>query len=448
MTVPLSLCYRTKTIKHAFSVSPVIHRTVTPLQYGPVILQGMSVSNPKQITRLPDVSAAPTRLVVVTETWPPEINGVAHTISRLVRGLQAFGHYDICLVRPAQHAQDTARSEINFRESLVTGLTLPFYQEVRLGAPQYFALKRCWQQMRPDIVQVVTEGPLGYSAIKAARSLGIPVISDFHTHFDQYSRYYHASMLFKLAGYYLRHLHNQTLLTLVPTRELKEQLASKGYDKLEILARGIDTRLFNSARRQEALRRQLGLQPDQLLVTLVTRMAHEKNLDLAFTTFRVIQRQVPNARFLLVGDGPERRRLQRQHPDCLFVGMQTDTALAEHYASSDLFLYPSTSETFGNVVLEAMASGLPVVTFDYAAAREYIRSGENGLTVLLDDNQAFIETAVQLALDAPLRLRLGKAASQTTRAISWESVIEHLHRILQSVLRGTLYEYETDSPTE
>lgn len=381
-----------------------------------------------------------TRLTVVTETWPPEINGVAHTISRLVKGLRAHGGYHIQLVRPRQQVKEKPCREADFHEYLVNGISLPFYKEVRLGFPQYNALKRLWKKQRPDLVQIVTEGPLGYSAMKAAQKLNIPVISDFHTNFDQYSRYYRLSGFFNLAKRYLRHVHNQTLVTLVPTRELQQQLSASGYTKLGILDRGIDGDLFNPQRRSIALRERLGVKADQLLVTLVSRMAQEKNLDLAFTAFRAIQQQVPDAKFLLVGDGPERKRLQETHPDCLFVGMQTGTALAEHYASGDLFLYPSTSETFGNVVLEAMASGLPVVTFNYAAAYEHVRHGENGMAVPFNDNPAFIAASVQLALDAPLRQRMGLLASQTAANLSWEKVVARLDTTIQSVLREVRHE--------
>ncbi len=375
-----------------------------------------------------------TRLAVVTETWPPEINGVAHTISHLVGGLCNLGHYQVELVRPRQPSDNTRQESARFKEYLVKGLTLPFYPQVRLGFPHYFRLKRHWADQRPDMVQIVTEGPLGYAALKAALALGIPVISDFHTHFDQYSQYYHLSGLFKLANRYLRHLHNQTHMTLVPTRQLQAQLSANGYDRVGLLERGIDEGRFSPQRRSSALREQLGVRPEQLLVALVSRMAQEKNLDLAFSAFRSIQQSIPDARFLLVGDGPERKRLQQLHPDCLFVGMQTGNALAEHYASSDLFIYPSTSETFGNVVLEAMACGLPVVTFDYAVAREYIRTGINGMAVPFADPTAFIQTSTTLAMDAPLRKRLGQAAYETTRTLGWDKVVRHLHDTIQTVL--------------
>lgn len=387
-----------------------------------------------------------THLAVVTETWPPEINGVAHTIHHLVHGLIARGDYRISLIRPQQTKAEVALHTESLQELLVRSFRLPFYQQVRLGYPQYLRLKQVWQVQRPDLVQIVTEGPLGYAALHAAKKLAIPVISDFHTHFDQYSSYYHFTKLASAAERYLRHLHNQTLLTLVPTQELYQQLQAKGYQRLVVIERGIDKDLFKPTRRSSSLRTQLGVRPEQLLVTLVSRMAQEKNLDLAFAAFRAIQHLVPEARFLVVGDGPERARLQALHPDCLFVGMQTGNSLAEHYASGDLFIYPSTSETFGNVVLEAMASGLPVVTFDYAAAHQHIRHQENGYSVPLKDTTAFIQAAVQLATNPSLRQQLGQQAYLTTQTLSWQRVADTLHQTIQTLVQE--HPHETASSIE
>ena len=379
-------------------------------------------------------------LAVVTETWPPEVNGVAHTIDHLVRGLRQLNRYQIQLVRPRQQSDCEPVQEADFEEYLVGGLTLPFYKEVRVGTPQFFALRSQWKKTPPDIVQIVTEGPLGYSALRAAKSLGIPVFSDFHTNFDQYSQHYHLKYGFDLAGRYLRHLHNQTLRTLVPTTELIDQLKGNGYKNLGILERGIDAKLFHPERRCQTLRARYGIEEDQLLLVLVTRMAQEKNLDLAFTAFRAIQQSQPDARFLLVGDGPERARLQALHPDCLFAGMQTGTELAEHYASGDLFIYPSISETFGNVIIEAMASGVPVVTYDYAAAHKYIDSGHNGITVPFDNPDAFVKAATDIANQAEQRRHLGQQARETARQLSWESVVLRLDTIIQNLLSEVTHE--------
>ena len=386
-----------------------------------------------------------THLAVVTETWPPEVNGVALTIKHLVEGLIAQGGYKIQLIRPRQTVNEKALHTESLQECLLGSFSLPFYSQVRLGYPHYFALKKQWQQQRPDLVQIVTEGPLGYAALWAAQHLKIPVISDFHTHFAQYSRYYHLTKLMPLIARYLRHFHNQTRLTLVPTPELRATLQTQGYQRLAILPRGIDQVLFNPSRRSSNLRQQLGMRPEQLLVIVVSRLAQEKNLDLAFSAFRAIQQSLADARFLIVGDGPELARLQAQYPDCLFVGIQKGVALAEYYASADLFIYPSTSETFGNVILEAMASGLAVLAFDYAAAHQHIRHQKNGCTVPLNDTTGFIQTALELALNPQLRQQVGQAAAHTTQTLTWQGVSTTLHQLIQTTLQELKHELITST---
>jgi len=410
----------------------------------PLIIDRYSVSTETPLASPP----VPIHLAIITETWPPGINGVAHTIHRLVQGLLESGAYHIELIRPEQTGEmpSVTRNALKLEQHLVNGLRLPFYPEVQLGHPQYFTLKRRWSRNRPDLVQIVTEGPLGYSAIKAARKLGIPLISDFHTNFDQYSRHYHYPCLFRLIRAYLRHLHNQTRLTLVPTNSLRAELQQNGYERLGLLTRGIDTQQFHPGHRSPALRHGHGIRDEQLLVLLVSRMAQEKNLDLAFKAFRAIQQQTPEARFLLAGDGPERTRLQKQHPDCHFVGMQTGRALAQYYASADLFLYPSTTETFGNVILEAMASGLPVVTFDYAAAREHIHNTVNGISVPFADPDAFIASALELSLDRERCRAIGSMARHTATGLGWEKVIRQFDTTVRNLLNEV--RHETATPTE
>ncbi|MBK8453448.1 MAG: glycosyltransferase family 1 protein [Thiofilum sp.] len=369
-------------------------------------------------------------LAVVTETWPPEINGVAHTIAQLVHRLHSEFGYCVQLIRPRQSQQDQASVRPDFSEHLVASWRLPFYPQVRLGAPAAYLLYRLWKQQRPDVVQIVTEGPLGYAALWIAQTLKIPVISDFHTHFDQYSDYYRLGIFKNLASRYLRSLHNQTLFTLVPTQSLCQYLSTKGYKNLALLARGIDADLFNPNQRSNALRQRLGVSNTDLLVVLVARLAHEKNLDLAFQAFQRLQHTQPNAQFLVVGDGPERSRLQKTYPFAHFAGMQTGVALAQHYASGDLFLYPSLSETFGNVITEAMASGLPVVAFNYAAAQEHIQHEVNGWVVPFGDHAAFIEQTLQAA-QASHRATIATHARATALTLDWYQVTEQLHQLLQ-----------------
>jgi glycosyltransferase involved in cell wall biosynthesis len=259
-------------------------------------------------------------------------------------------------------------------------------------------------------VYVATEGPLGWSALGAARRLGIPVAAGFHTRFDDYMRRYGFPFLAPLALGWMRRFHNRAQGTLVPTRELAEFLTTQGFERLHQLGRAVDCSLFDPQRRDEALRAQWGLSAGSLAVVHVGRLAAEKNLPLLVRSFRAIQQRQPDARLVLVGDGPERARLQKTHPDFVFAGVHRGESLGRHVASGDLFLFPSLSETFGNVTLEAMAAALPLVAFDYGAAREVIEHRANGWLVARDDADGFIAGAVTLAGDTVLRQRLGAAA--------------------------------------
>ena len=280
------------------------------------------------------------RIAIVTETFPPEINGVALTIGRMLEGFLRRGR-QIQLVRPRQHSGVKPRFAASYAELLVPGLPLPGYDGLRMGLPAGRVLRRLWAREPPDIVHLVTEGPLGRSALNAARHLGLSVSSDFHTNFDAYSKHYGFGLLRPLVAGYLKRFHNQTSLTFVPTRELRAQLQNKGYRDLVVVARGIDTTLFDPARRSAQLRASWGLQENALAVIYVGRLAPEKNLPLVLAAFEQINRSLPSSRLVIVGDGPLWATLQRRHPEHIFRGTRRGEDLASHYASGVLCLFPS-----------------------------------------------------------------------------------------------------------
>ena len=340
----------------------------------------------------------PLHLALVSETYVPEINGVAMTVGRLVDGLRGNGHR-VNVVRPRQHADD--RGEAG--DMVLPGLPLPGYSGrrfgLRFGLPATGRLKAAWRVARPDVVHVVTEGPLGWSAVAAARALGIPVTSGFHTNFDRYSIHYGMSWLRPTVSAYLRAFHRRTRATLVPTEALAATLAGEGIPGVRVVGRGVDTVLFDPARRSQALRQAWGVGADGLAVIYVGRLAAEKNLDLVLRAFAAIHARRPAARLVLVGDGPLRARLEAGATPPCFAGQRTGEDLAAHYASADVFLFSSLSETFGNVTQEALASGLGVAAYRSAAAAELIVDGENGRAIAPGDAESFIRAAVDMALD-------------------------------------------------
>jgi len=375
----------------------------------------------------------PLRIAVVTETHPPEVNGVARTIGAMVEGLRVRGHV-IQLVRPRQHDSDTGLTADGLETILRRGVPLPRYQALRMGLPAKRALLAAWRARRPDVVQVVTEGPLGSSAVAAARQLALPVVSEFHTNFHTYSTHYGLGLFSSLVAGYLRRLHNRADCTLVPTREMKEQLAATGYRELAVVGRGIDLALFNPERRSAALRASWGAGEHDIVALHVGRLAPEKNLGLFVESARAMQAVTPRLRVVAVGDGPAAAVLRTAHHELVFAGMRAGTALAEHYASADVFLFPSLTETFGNVVTEAMASRLAVVAFDYAAARQHLRHRHTGMLAPFGHPAPFVENAQELAADPRLREKLREGAHATARTLSWDRVLDDLEATLHAVI--------------
>jgi len=283
---------------------------------------------------------------IVSETYPPEVNGVALTVQSLELGLRSLGHR-VEVIRPAQSDATAAQTD----HLLVRGAGLPRYPGLRFGLPSGRTLLQRWQVQRPRAIYVATEGPLGWSAVRVANRLGIPAATGFHTRFDDYVERYGAGWLRPAVFRWMRHFHNSAQATLVPTQELSDFLQAQGFEHVRLLRRAVDTQLFNPTRRRTALRQQWGLADGAPALIYVGRIAAEKNLSLAIRAFRTLQATVPAARFIWVGDGPERQALAEANPDFVFCGVQRGEALAEHFASGDLFVFPSLTETFGNVTL-------------------------------------------------------------------------------------------------
>lgn len=373
----------------------------------------------------------PLRVALVTETWAPEINGVAMTLGRLVNGLRARGH-EVEVVRPRQSV-DLPGAD-HGASVLRDSLPIPRYTGLRLGLPSGAVLEARWRSERPDLVHIATEGPLGLSALRTARRLDIPVTSGFHTNFHDYSRHYGLGLLHAPVMGYLRWFHNRTRATLVPTAAQVRELAAAGFRSAVALGRGVDASQYHPSRRDETVRQRWGASPDTLVCLHVGRVAPEKDIPLALEGWRAIRAAGIPSVMVVAGDGPERARLAGECPEALFTGALSPADLATAYASADLFLFPSRSETFGNVLLEAMASGVPAVSFDYAAPQIHVRHGENGWLAPFTDRDAWIATAVTAARDQASRRACAIAARDTAAAVSWDSIVARLERIFHRAI--------------
>ncbi|HKK18987.1 MAG TPA: glycosyltransferase family 1 protein [Opitutales bacterium] len=375
------------------------------------------------------------KISIVTETYPPEVNGVAMSLHRISKELTRQGHR-VDIVRPRQSSE--AQNATYEDTLIISGLPLPGYDGLRFGLPCRAILRRHWESQRPDIIYAATEGPLGQSAIRAAEDLEIPVVSGFHTNFHEYMKHYKLPILEKMVRGFLRKTHNRTRRTFAPSNDVIAKLKAMGINDTALLGRGVDTLLFNPGKRDPALRQRWGIQNDKGIVAIfVSRLAAEKNIPLAAKAFEAIQSRHPKVSCVLVGDGPERAKLEKAHPEFIFCGMQQGEELARHYASGDIFIFPSVTETFGNVVTEAMASGLVTVAYDYAAPHRFIKDGRNGFLATYDKQEDFI-SATNRAFDVVDQWQgIRSAARKTAETLGWDGIVKDFAAELQSVLAST-----------
>lgn len=373
-------------------------------------------------------------IALVTETFPPEVNGVAMTNQRLVRGLLAKGHF-ITLIKPRRSDSlppESARQTVHE----VFGIPIPNYAGLKIGLPYPGELEQLFETVQPDLVHIATEGPLGFSALNAARRLSIPVSSTFHTNFQDYCADYGAAFAERGMLAYLRWFHNACALTTVPDPSLIARLEQEGIERLEMLGRGADTELFAPSRRCSKLRAEWGATDDCPIAIYVGRVAAEKDIPLSLEAWSAARKLCPSLKMVVVGDGPIRKKLARQWPEVHFAGMRFDQDLARHYASADYFIFGSTSETFGNVVIEAMASGLAVLTYDYAAGRQFIEDGKHGFLVPLADREAFIRSAIKMVRDPSRCMMQRLAARRTAENYPWHQTIDRFEQLLRIAARG------------
>ena len=374
------------------------------------------------------------RIAVVTETWPPEVNGVAMTLAKLVQGLSHRNH-DVQLIRPRQTKTDSPMSDSSLEEVLMRGMPIPRYPELKLGLPSKKTLVKTWTLRRPDVVHIATEGPLGWSALQAAKVLKLPVTSDFRTNFQSYSKHYGVGWLRKPIVAYLRKFHNATACTMVPTRELMRTLSQNGFANLKVVSRGVDTKLFNISKRDTSLRSSWGATDETKVLISVGRMAPEKNLDQVLKAYEALKVTGQAFKLVMVGDGPLKEQFQKRYPEIIFPGMLSQSNLATYYASSDLFIFPSQTETFGNVTLEALASGIPVLAFDCAAARDWVQTGVNGWLVAENNPEGFAAQAVTIFNSKDLLDQITKSTRQQVVHLDWDQIAEQVESVFWDAIR-------------
>ena len=358
------------------------------------------------------------RITIVTETYAPEVNGVAHTLATLVTGMRARG-IEVQIIRPRQNKHDHG-DEYSLT---LPGLPIPGYPELKFGLPYYRRVLSALKNFNPQAIYVATEGPLGWAACKAAEKLGTGVVSGFHTNFHQYGKHYRLGLIENLGYRYMRWFHNNTAATLVPTQAQADELNSHGFERVSVMARGVNSEQFSPEHRSQELRASWGVSDDTPVLLYVGRIAAEKNLQLVVRTYEELKNQDNSIRLVLVGDGPELESIRQRHPEIICAGIRRGEELSRYYASGDIFLFPSLTDTFGNVVTEALASQLGVVSFDYAAAHEHTQDEDSAMLAPFGDEQAFIRAALSLSERPNLLKHIRKNARDIAQGISWDSII-------------------------
>jgi glycosyltransferase involved in cell wall biosynthesis len=360
------------------------------------------------------------RVTLVTETYFPQVNGVSRTLGQLVRVLAEAGD-TVQLIHP-----DYGLPPIGAHHHLVRSVSLPFYKELFLPLPPFGGVRRAIDAFRPDVVHIATEATLGLAALRHVLRRGLPTVSSFHTNFDQYTAHYRVGWTRGAIWRYLRWFHNRTRETYVPSRATIAELEARGFERLVLWPRGVDGTLFRPDRPGRAtVRGALGFGPEHVVIGHVSRIAAEKNVGYLADALERVEATRPEARLLIVGDGPARPALERRlGAAARFVGYRSGDDLADHYAAADLFAFASKTETFGNVILEAMASGLPVVALRAGGPGDTVRDGRTGLLIEADaPPDRFAAALLRLVDEAGLRRAMAEDARAYALTQTWDAIM-------------------------
>lgn len=369
------------------------------------------------------------RLALFSDTYPPQMNGVSRTLERLVAAARERGASVRIFTTSDPDLQHSDRDEVRWN-------SVPFwaYPQVRLAAPRVLSARRELAQWSPHLVHVATEFGVGLAGRMSAKSLRLPLVTSYHTSFSAYAEFYRLGTLAPLGWRYFRWFHSAAARTFTPTSAIRAEVLEHGFSNVGVWGRGVDGERFDPAFRSLEWRRSLGIPDDAMVVLYVGRIAKEKGLEHALRAMQQLASEAPAVRFVVVGDGPyEAEMRSAAPPGVVFTGRLSGVPLSTAYASSDVFLFPSVTDTFGNVLLEAMASGLVVVSADAGNTRELIGT-DRGVIVAAEQPGAIASALVSLDRDRATHEAIRAAAQSWARQRTWQEVwnglfTEYLHVI-------------------
>lgn len=363
------------------------------------------------------------RVALFSGNYNYVMDGPVRALNTLVAFLERNGHEVLVFAptnkKPAFEHSGTLIS--------VPSFALPGRRsEYRLGLGLRGKARRALDAFRPNLIHIAAPDYTGYRALQYARKHGIPAVASFHTRFDTYPRYYGMRWLEKYLTQYMRHFYNGCEHVYAPSRSMTEELQRDRIGRdIRLWTRGVDGKLFNPAKRDPDWRRSNGFGDDDVVVAFVGRLVLEKGIDIFVEAFKTARETAPRLKALVVGDGPERETFERLLPDGVFAGYLQGEDLARAYASSDMFFNPSVTETFGQVTLEAMASGLPCIGAAAAGSRSLIKNGDTGF-VVEPVTDSFAQKIAELGSDADMRRRMGEAARKRSEQFCWDAVLSEL----------------------
>lgn len=359
------------------------------------------------------------RIAIFTDTFLPQINGVTKTLSRMKEYMDEKGvEYKFFIPGEENYIRDNTVAFSSFRFFL--------YSECKIAIPKYRKIKKELDSFNPDIIHVVTPFSIGIMGLKYSKDTNIPMVASYHTDFPKYLKYYNLEFLENTLWYFFKWFHSHSYINFCPSVDTKEEMEKHGINNLELWGRGIDTIKYNPNKKNEKLREKYCSNNEALLL-YVGRIAPEKELDVLMEAAKKLNRMNVKYKLVVVGDGPSKKEFESMTIDnVVFVGYKSGSELEAYYATADIFTFPSSSETYGNVILEAMASGLPVICPYSGGLKENIIDSYNGLIFETGSSENMAYKIIELINDNNLRYRLRENARSYTITKSWNNIYSDL----------------------